>query len=108
MSILEFLLFEKNYCEESDTVLYHQEYKYQNNMETDFVTSMLRIYTLGAIETFGTDVIVVLNGGEPGEYENNPTILEYEKKGYRLCDANMFGKDLEHYEALTFCKKKTK
>ena len=76
-------------------------------MEKDFITTMLRIYTLGAIDTFGMDAIVVLNGGEPGEYENNPTIKEYEEKGYRLCDTNMFGKDLERYEALTFCKKKT-
>jgi hypothetical protein len=76
-------------------------------MEKDFVTNMLEIYTFFAIDTFGTDAIVVLNGGEPSEYENNPTIKEYEEKGYRLCDANMFGQDLERYEALTFCKKKT-
>ena len=76
-------------------------------MEKDFVTNMLEIYTFFAIDEFGTDAIVVLNGGEPGEYENNPTIQEYEEKGYRLCDANMFGKGCERYEALTFCKKKT-
>lgn len=77
-------------------------------MEKDFIATMLRIYTLDAIDTFGTDAIVVLNGDEPGVYENNPTIKEYEEKGYRLCDANMFGQDLERYEALTFCKRKPK
>lgn len=77
-------------------------------MEKDFIATMLKIYTLGAIDTFGMDAIVVLNGGEPGEYENNPTIQEYEEKGYRLCDANMFGKGCERYEALTFCKRKAK
>jgi hypothetical protein len=76
-------------------------------MEKDFIATMLKIHTLAAIDTFGTDAIVVLNGGEPGVYENNPTIKEYEEKGYRLCDANMFGQGLERYEALTFCKKKT-
>lgn len=45
-------------------------------MEKDFIATMLKIYTLGAIDTFGTDAIVVLNGGEPGVYENNPTIKE--------------------------------
>lgn len=77
-------------------------------MEKDFVTNVLKIYTWGAIDTFGEDAIVVLNGGEPGVYKNNPTIMEYEAKGYRLCDANMFGKGFERYEALTFRKKKTK
>jgi hypothetical protein len=77
-------------------------------MDKDFIATMLKIYTLGAIDRFGTDAIVVLNGGEPGVYENNPTIMEYEKKGYHLCDANMFGKGCERYEALTFCKKTTK
>ena len=88
-------------------ILYFCTVKFQN-MEKDFIATMLRIYTLDAIDTFGTDAIVVLNGDEPGVYENNPTIKEYEGKGYRLCDANMFGQDLERYEALTFCKRKTK
>jgi hypothetical protein len=47
---------------------------------------------------------VVLNGGELGVYENNPTVIEYENKGYRLCDANMFGEGLEKMETLTFLK----
>ena len=77
-------------------------------MEKDFIATMLKIHTLGAIDRFGEDAIVVLNGGEPGVYENNPTIMEYEQKEYRLCDANMFGIGLdERYEALTFCKKTT-
>lgn len=77
-------------------------------MDNDFVKKMLIIYTMDAIDRFGSDAIVVLNGGEPGVYENNPTIMEYEGKGYRLCDANMFGVGLDgKYEALTFCKKKT-
>ncbi len=76
-------------------------------MDKDLIATMLKIHTLGAIDTFGPNAIVVLNGGEPGVYENNPTIMEFEQKGYRLCDANMFGVGLdERYEALTFCKKK--
>ena len=74
-------------------------------MEKELNEKMLKIYAFAAKDTFGADAIVVLNGGTPGEYENNPTIIEYEKKGYRLCDANMFGKGFERYEALTFWKK---
>lgn len=76
--------------------------------DEDFVKTMLKLHTFGAIETFGKDVIVVLNEGEPGEYENNPTIIKYEGMGYQLCDANMFGKELTQYEALTFRKRKNK
>ena len=43
---------------------------------------------------YGPEVIAVFNGGEPGSYENNPTIEEYEQKGYKMIDANMFGDGL--------------
>ncbi|MBO4875602.1 MAG: hypothetical protein J5542_09885 [Bacteroidales bacterium] len=77
-------------------------------MEKELIEKMLKIYEFGAKADFGADAIVVLNGGTPGEYENNPTIIEYEEKGYRFCDANMFGQGCERYEALTFCRKREK
>ena len=43
----------------------------------------------------GDDVIVVISEGQPGEYENNPTIMAYKEKGYRLHHANMFGCGVE-------------
>ena len=77
-------------------------------MEKELIEKILKIYEFGAKADFGVDAIVVLNGGTPGEYENNPTIIEYEEKGYRFCDANMFGQGCERYEALTFCRKREK
>jgi len=77
-------------------------------MEKELIEKMLKTYGFMAKLDFGLDAIVVLNGGTPGEYENNPTIIEYEEKGYRFCDANMFGQGSERYEALTFCRKKEK
>ena len=77
-------------------------------MEKELIEKMLKIYDFAAKADFGDDVIVVLNGGTPGEYENNLTIIEYEEKGYRFCDANMFGQGCERYEALTFCRKREK
>ena len=77
-------------------------------MDQDFIETMLKFHTFNAKMTFGPEAIVVLNGGTPGEYEHNPTIKEFKEKGYRLCDANMFGQGSERAEALTFCKKQTK
>lgn len=45
-------------------------------------------------EEYGPEVMAVLNGGEPGNYDNNPTVEEYRQKGYKLIDANMFGDSL--------------
>ncbi len=73
-------------------------------MEKGFLKGMLALHIIAAKETFGPDAIVILNGGELGVYENNPTVIEYENKGYRLCDANMFGEGLEKMETLTFLK----
>ena len=73
-------------------------------MDKDFIKTMLALHFLAAKETFGPDAIVILNGGELGVYENNPTVIEYENKGYRLCDANMFGEGLEKMETLTLPK----
>ena len=75
-------------------------------MEKELIEKMLKTYGFMAKLDFGLDAIVVLNGGTPGEYENNPTIIEYEEKGYRFCDANMFGQGFERYEVLTFCRKR--
>lgn len=77
-------------------------------MDEEFIKTMLKLHTFSALDTFGSDAIVVLNEGETGEYKNNPTIKKFEGIGYRLCDANMFGKGLERYETLTFCKRKDK
>ena len=73
-------------------------------MDNTFICAMLALHTLAAKEAFGSDAVVALNGGEFGVYENNPTVVEYENKGYRLCDANMFGEGLEKMETLTFQK----
>ena len=73
-------------------------------MYKDFIKTMLALHTLAAKEAFGADAVVALNAGEPGVYENNPTIIEYEQKGYKFCDANMFGEGLERMETLTFRK----
>lgn len=74
-------------------------------MDKDFVKTMLALHMLATKETFGEDCVVVLNVGEPGVYENNPTIMEYEEKDYKLCDANLFGQGDEYMEVLTFRKR---
>ena len=73
-------------------------------MDEDFIKTMLALHTLAAKEAFGSDAVVALNAGEPGVYENSPTIIEYEQKGYIFCDANIFGEGLERMETLTFRK----
>ena len=50
-------------------------------------------------------MVAVISGAEPGDYQNNPTIDEYKQKGYKLIDANMFGKvgaESERGEILIF------
>lgn len=73
-------------------------------MDDTYICAMLALHTLAAKEAFGSDAVVALNAGEPGVYENNPTIIKYEQKGYKFCDANMFGEGLERMETLTFRK----
>ena len=73
-------------------------------MDKDFIKTMLAMHTLAAKEAFGANAVVALNAGEPGVCENNPTIIEYEQKGYKFCDANIFGEGLERMESLTFRK----
>ncbi len=73
-------------------------------MDKNFIKNMLALHFFAAKEAFGSDAVVALNAGEPGVYENNPTIIEYEQKGYKFCDANMFGEGLERMETLTFRK----
>lgn len=75
-------------------------------MEQDYVEKMLKLYSLNAKITFGADAVTVLSAGQPGEYENNPTIKEHKGKGYKLCDANMFGMGEECCEVFTFKKKR--
>ncbi|MBR5898810.1 MAG: hypothetical protein IKZ14_05015 [Muribaculaceae bacterium] len=71
-------------------------------MEKEAIEFFMSIHRLCAIEEYGEKAIVVINEGEAGEYENNPTIIEYEAKGYHFVDANMFGHDTEILESLTF------
>ena len=73
-------------------------------MDKELIKNMLSLFLMGAKETFGEDAVVVLNEGKPGVYESNPTIMEYEDKGYKLCDTNFFGIGNIRYEALTFRK----
>ena len=73
-------------------------------MANTFICAMLALHFLVAKEAFGSDAVVALNAGEPGVYENNLTIIEYERKGYKFCDANMFGEGLVRMETLTFRK----
>ena len=80
--------------------------KYCEDMEKDFIEKMLSIYKEEAVECYGEDAIVVISEGEAGEYDDNPTIAEYEAKGYRLADANMFGFGESAGEVLTFVPKK--
>ena len=51
---------------------------------------------------YGPNVVAVISEGQPGEYDDNPTIDEYTEKGYKLIDANMFGQDGEVGEILIF------
>ena len=51
---------------------------------------------------YGADVIAVISSAQPGDYQNNPTIDEYTKKGYKLIDANMFGDENGQGEILLF------
>ena len=69
-------------------------------MDQSFIKTMLTLHLLAAKETFGKDAVVALNAGEPGVYVNNPTVKEFEAKGYELCDANMFGEGLERMEVV--------
>ena len=75
-------------------------------MDEDFIKKMLKLHTLCAREAFGYNAVVVLNEGEPGEYEDNPIVRKYVEMGYKLCDANMFGHGDNTYESLTFRKVK--
>lgn len=79
-----------------------QDSKDSENQGQELINSILALFLLGAKETFGEDAVVVLNEGIPGVYENNPTVMEYESKGFELCDANFFGMGFRRYEALTF------
>lgn len=59
---------------------------------------------VSAWETYGKDAVAVVSQGTPGEYDYNPTVKEYEAKGYKLVDANMFGQGDESGEILIFAR----
>ena len=71
-------------------------------MDAKFVEGMRQMHESCYRLDYGMDVIAVVSAGEPGEYENNPTIEEYTQKGYKLIDANMFGCGNERGEILLF------
>ena len=64
---------------------------------------------IGAWETYGKDAVAVVSKGSPGNNDDNPTVMEYEAKGYKLVDSNMFGQcgcqGNETGEILIFVKK---
>ena len=63
-------------------------------MDKDFLERVRLMHETVYRQEYSKDIVAVLNS-EPGEYENNPTIIEYKEKGYRLFDANMCGSDNE-------------
>lgn len=71
-------------------------------MEAKMIEGIRCIYQMGAWETFGRDAVAVVSEGVPGEYIDNPTVKEYQSKGYKLVDANMFGTVNETFEILIF------
>ena len=74
-------------------------------MDEIFIEGMRLMNQVGAWEAYGKDAIAVVSKGTPGEYKVNPTVKEYEAKGYKLKDANMFGFGDETGEILIFVKK---
>jgi len=66
----------------------------------------LRMFHEMAYKEIDDSAIVVVEKGNV-DYENNPTIKDYESKGYKLFDSNRFG-SLEGVEGefLVFVKKK--
>ena len=73
-------------------------------MDEIFIRDMKRMNQIGAWETYGKDAIAVVSQGTPGEYTDNQTVKEYEAKGYKLKDVNMFGQGDETGEILIFVK----
>ncbi len=71
-------------------------------MEAEFIEKMRLFYEKCYKLEYGTDIVAAVNGGEPGNYDNNPTIEEYAQKGYKFFDANMFGHGDECGEILLF------
>ena len=69
-------------------------------MDEKLIEGMRRMNQIGAWETYGKDAIAVVSQGTPGD----PTVKEYEAKGYKLRDANMFGQGNETGEILIFVK----
>jgi hypothetical protein len=73
-------------------------------MDEILVEQIRCLNQISAWETFGMHAVAVVSKGNPGEYENNPTVIEYQAKGYELVDANMFGQGGETGEILIFNK----
>ena len=73
-------------------------------MDAKLIESMRFMNQIGAWETYGKDAVAVVSQGTPGEYDDNSTVKEYEAKGYKLVDANMFGQGNESGEILIFAR----
>ena len=73
-------------------------------MDEILVEQIRCLNQISAWETFGMHAVAVVSKGNPGEYDNNPTVIEYQARGYELVDANMFGQGGETGEILIFNK----
>ena len=73
-------------------------------MDAKLIESMRFMNQVSAWETYGKDAVAVVSQGTPGEYADNPTVKDFEAKGYKLVDANMFGQGNESGEILVFAR----
>ena len=74
-------------------------------MDAKLIEVMRCMNQIDAWETYGKDAVAVVSKGSPGNNDDNPTVMEYEAKGYKLVDSNMFGQGNETGEILIFVKK---
>ena len=74
-------------------------------MDKEFIEKIRSFYELNYQLRCGADSIAVVSETEPGNYDNNPTIAEYTRKGYKLIDTFMFSRDNEQGEILIFRRK---
>ena len=71
-------------------------------MDSKFSEEMRRMYESFYKQDEGDSIVAVVSEGIPGEYDDNPTVNDYEAKGYQLIDANIFGQGDESGEILIF------
>ena len=74
-------------------------------MDAKLIEGVRCMNQIDAWETYGKDAVAVVSKGSPGNYDDNPTVMEYKAKGYKLVDSNMFGQGNETGEILIFVKK---